>query len=61
MTELSRLFYSGRRDIGVTRDRDARAATAAEHHDVAAVSGPIKGSLFTEELLPRRMSMPDTI
>jgi hypothetical protein len=44
MTELSRLFYSGRRDSGVTRAHHARAATAAEHHTMAAVSGPITGS-----------------
>ena len=46
MTELSRLFYSGRRDSGVTRAHHARAAAAAEHHTMAAVSGPITGSLL---------------
>jgi hypothetical protein len=44
MTELLRLFYSGRRDSGVTRAHHARAVAAAEHHTMAAVSGPITGS-----------------
>jgi hypothetical protein len=50
MTELSRLFYSGRRDIGVTRPHDARAATAAEHHTMAAVLGSITGRLLRKNI-----------